>query len=368
MNLIDLGWTEFFEKEFESFNGRGFKPLRIIREHKELYMLAGESGEYRGEITGKFRFEAKSRADFPAVGDWVVATPFENEAKAIIHAVLPRKSCFSRQAVLSGGQPETGGKTDEQVLASNIDTVLIVNGLDNDYSLRRMERYLSAAWDSGANPVIVLNKADICENIEAKIAEVEAITYDTPIHAMSAEKQSGLEQLDQYMVRGNTIVLLGSSGVGKSTIINQLLGEQRLKTQEIRQSDSKGRHTTTHRELVVLPEGGIVIDTPGMRLFKVWDGDEGLSHTFGDILELMSQCRFSDCKHRSEPGCAVKAALEEGILDQRRYDSYLKLQKEQNFLENRKNEAVFRKQQRDLGKYYKKILNEQNELRKKKLR
>ena len=367
MNLIDLGWNDFFAQDFEKYESRGFIPFRVNQEHKELYMLLGECGELRGEVTGKFRFNATSRANYPAVGDWVVATPYDSEGKAIIHAVLNRRSYFSRRAVLSGGMPETGGETDEQVLAANIDTVFLVNALDNDFSIRRIERYLSAAWDSGASPVIVLNKADLCDEIDEKIAGVEAVAMGVPIHAISAADNRGFEQLGSYLDRGQTVVLLGSSGVGKSTMINSLLGEERLKTGSVREYDGKGRHTTTYRELLLLPGGAIIIDTPGMKLLKIWDGEESISQIFSDIEELIAQCKFADCRHENEPGCAVRAAIESGKLDSERLENYLKLQKEQKFLASRKNQREARKQQRDRGKYYKRVLNEQADLRKKRL-
>jgi ribosome biogenesis GTPase len=288
MNLIDLGWNDIFQREFDKLSDRSLRPARIAREDKDLYTVFCESGEFRAEVTGKFRFNANSRADFPAVGDWVAITPFPDEAKGIIHYILPRRSKFSRRAVLAGGMPETSGETDEQVLAANIDTVFLVSGLDNDFNLRRIERYLTAAWDSGATPVIVLNKADLREDLSEVLEGLSGIAFGIPVHAISAGKNEGLEELAPYIGKGRTVALLGSSGVGKSTIINRLLGEDKLKTTEVREDDSRGRHTTTHREMVSLPSGGLIIDTPGLRSFKVWDGDEGLAQLFADIEELGS--------------------------------------------------------------------------------
>ena len=365
MKLIDLGWDDFFAKQFSQYEEKKLAPARIAREHKGLYVVFCEAGEFKAEITGKLRFNALSRVDFPAVGDWAAATLFPAESKAIIHAVLPRRSLFSRRAVLSGGMPETGGKTDEQALAANIDTVFLVSGLDNDFNLRRIERYLSAAWDSGASPVIILNKADLCPEVDEKIRQTESVATGVPVHAISAARGEGLESISRYLGRGRTIALLGSSGVGKSTIINKFLGEDSLKTKEVRGDDSRGRHTTTYREMIVLPGGGIVIDTPGMRSFKVWDGEQGLAQIFGDIEELASQCKFTDCSHRSEPGCAVRKALDSGVIDSKRYESYLKLRKEMEFLEKRKNQKEVRKSERERDKKIRNYIKIVKDLKKK---
>jgi len=365
MNLSDLGWNSFFNKHFEKYKSQGLSALRVIQEHKEKYVVRDENSEMAAEVSGKFRFNALSRSDFPGVGDWVAASKLPDEGKAIIQALLPRKSNFSRKAVLSGGMPDTGGKTDQQVLAANIDTVFLVSGLDSDYNIRRIERYLATTWESGARPVVVLNKSDLCSDIDTKIAEIESVALDVPIIAISAANNTGFEVFGEFLKPGHTTALLGSSGVGKSTIINCLLGENRLKTRAVREFDSRGRHTTTHRELIVLPGGGIVIDTPGMREIQVWGDDRGLKQTFGDIEQLADTCQFKDCQHDTEPGCAIKQALEDGSLDQKRYANYARLQKEQQNLALRKNQKEYRQQTRAWDKKFRNFHKDRERLRKK---
>jgi len=369
MNLIDLGWNENLEQELKTLDSDNkLLPCRVGMAHKNRYVLFSEKGELSGEVSGRFIHNTSWRSDFPSVGDWVAVSLPDNSGLAIIQAVLPRKSYFSRKAVLSGGNPDSGGKTDEQILAANIDTVFIVSGLDNEYNQRRLERYITSAWNSGANPVIILNKTDICENVGAIIKQTEAIAFGIPILTVSAMQKQGIEQIQEYLGEGKTAVFLGSSGVGKSTIINNLLGEERLKTSDVRAYDSKGRHTTTHREMFFLPQGGIVIDTPGMKGIKVWIDENGLSKTFADIEELSSQCRFKNCQHNREPGCAINQALEDGVLDPKRYQNYLKQQKEQKFMVMRKDEKTRREHERKLCKFYKSHSKAQKILRKRGMR
>ncbi|HEX2974077.1 MAG TPA: ribosome small subunit-dependent GTPase A, partial [Tepidisphaeraceae bacterium] len=270
------------------------------------------------------RHQATRRSDLPAVGDWVAIEPRPQERTATIHAVLPRKSQFSRKVA--------GTVTDEQIVAANVETIFLVIGLDGDFNVRRLERYLTPAWDSGANPVILLSKADVSDEVAARIAEVESIAMGVPVHAISAVEHRGLDALEAYLKSGQTVALLGSSGVGKSTLINALLGSEHQRVQSVSDHQSRGRHTTTHRELILLPTGGILIDTPGMRELQLWDDSQSLSSTFDDIEQLAQQCRFRDCQHNSEPGCAVQRALEQGQLDPGRYENYRKLQKELQFL------------------------------------
>lgn len=327
MQLIDLGWNAFFEKQFEEYQNQNYSPIRIIRENREKYIAYGEAGELKCEISGKYRFDTDSKAKFPTVGDWVVSTVRTEEKKATIHALLSRKTAFSRKVV--------GQVTEEQVVAANVNTVFIVTGLDFNYNLRRIERYLAMAWNSGAMPVIILNKSDLCSEVEIRKREVESIAFGVDIYTLSAAQNIGIEFLNKYIRSGETVAFLGSSGVGKSTIINSLLGTNQLKVNEVSEMGSRGRHTTTHRELILLPGGGIVIDTPGMRELQVWGDEEGLKQVFDDIEELAANCRFSDCSHENEPGCAILEAVNNGTLDLDRLESYYKLKKEFFYLADR---------------------------------
>jgi ribosome biogenesis GTPase / thiamine phosphate phosphatase len=324
MKLETLGWNNFFEAHFAPYREQGFFIGRVSIQHKDRYTIFTEQGEVLGQVSGKFRFDAKGLQAFPSVGDWVVLEISPSDQPAIIHHVLERKSKFSRKVA--------GDRLDEQVLAANIDITFLVMGLDGDYNLRRMERYLIVAWESGARPVIVLNKSDVCPLLEECTQEVISLAQGVDIIVMSAHRSEQIAPLRSLLTPGTTGVLLGSSGVGKSTITNALLSKEYLKVNEVRENDSRGRHTTPHRELLILPDGGIIIDTPGLRELQLWKGDEGLHESFDDIEELASNCRFRDCKHEAEPHCAVKKAMEDGSLDSGRYESYLKLQREIQYL------------------------------------
>ena len=294
---------------------------RVISQYKDLYKIITESGECLAEISGKFRYEAMELSQHPAVGDFVMTDRTEGgSGNAIIHHVLTRKSVFERTAV--------GSEHQTQVVAANIDTVFICMSLNNDYNLSRLERYLSVAWNSRAIPVIVLTKADLCEVLPSVMAEISTVAFGTDVAVTSSLDTASCNKLLPYLQNGMTASFIGSSGVGKSTLINRLMGEDLLSTSTIRQDD-KGRHTTTRRELLVLPHGGVVIDTPGMRELGVESVD--LSKSFSDIEETAAKCRFRDCTHTKEPGCAVRQALDDGILDQRRMESYLKLKREARY-------------------------------------
>jgi len=335
MNLHELGWNSFFKQEFEQFQNMGYLPARIALAERERYLAYTEAGEIITEISGRLRHSAQSRSDFPAVGDWV-AVKMTGAETATIHALLPRKSNLSRKIA--------GATTEEQVIAANVDTLFIVTGLDGDYNLRRIERYLALAWNCGINPVILLNKSDICPDVPARVAEVEAIAFGVPVFALTTRAQSngvqGLEALLPWFETGKTAALVGSSGVGKSSIINRLLHENRQEVFEVRLDDSRGRHTTTRRELIFLPDGGMIIDNPGMREVQLWADAESVEETFEDIRAFGEMCRFHDCRHGNEPGCAVQQALADGKLDSKRFQNYLKLQKEIDYLESRQSQRA----------------------------
>lgn len=345
--MIEYGWNEYFATNFQKCQGEGLSPGRVFIAHKHLYRLYTEFGEVLGEVSGRFRHLAESTGEFPAVGDWVAAAIRPEEKRATIHGILPRKSRFSRKLA--------GEETREQVVAANIDTVFIVSSLNQDFNLRRIERYLVMAWESGANPVILLSKADLCQDAAGKLREVEKIAPGVTILMISALTGTGLDGLTAYLTGGKTSALIGSSGVGKSTLINRLMGKDLLKVREIREDDDHGRHTTTHRELVLLPAGGLMIDTPGMRELQLWEGGGGFQETFTEIEELAETCRFKDCRHDTEPGCAVKAALETGIIAPDRMESYRKLQKELRYLERKQDQLGMEEQKRYLKSIAKEI-------------
>ncbi len=331
MRLKQLGWSDFFEAYFAPFREEGREVGRVAIPHRGRYVLYTAHGELGGEVSGKFRFAMKDAGGYPAVGDWVVIDARPKEGAATIHHVLQRRTKFSRKVA--------GQKTEEQVIAANVDVVFLVSGLDHDFNVRRIERYLTVAWESGASPVIVLNKTDLCDDVPIRVAEVEAIAKGVPVVPMSAVKDEGVRVLLEFLPEGKTGAFLGSSGVGKSTIVNHLIGREVQKTQDVRETDSRGRHTTSRRELLLLSSGGMLIDTPGMRELQLWSG-EGLHYSFEDIEELAAQCRFRDCRHEQEPDCAVQKALDECSLDPERFESYLKLQRELNYLERRQNQRA----------------------------
>jgi ribosome biogenesis GTPase / thiamine phosphate phosphatase len=319
-NLEQWGWRDRQAQSFTSYEQQGFTVGRVVVEYRNTYLLYTEQGEQLAAVTGKLRHQATGMQDFPAVGDWVVIQSSPADQQATIHAILPRTSKFSRKMV--------GGAIAEQIIATNVDTVFLVCGLDGDFNLRRIERYLILTWDSGATPVILLNKADLCLDLPQHLLDVESIAMGVPIIPLSAAQQQGLEALQPYLQPGQTIALLGSSGVGKSTIANQLKGNAVQAVQTVRVGDDRGKHTTTHRQLIPLPCGALIIDTPGMRELQIWSGAEGLPGTFNDIETLAQQCHFRNCQHEYEPGCAIQQALANDTLDPKRFLNYQKLQRE----------------------------------------
>ncbi len=340
--LADLGWCEFFEKAFLEYEEKGLKAGRVAIENRDCFSVLTEEGEVTAEVAGRLLFTRTSLAELPKVGDWVALQIFEGDERAIIHHVLPRKTRFSRKVA--------GKKTDEQVIATNIDVVFVVQGLDGNFSVRRLERTLVLVHESRARPVVVLNKTDLESDLDGRIAEVREVAPAVDVLAVSAEKRLGLDGLKQMIGHGQTFAFIGSSGVGKSTLINRLVGDEVLKTRAVRPGDSKGRHTTTRRELIVLEDGGCLIDTPGMRELQLWQADDGMSDAFADIDELASRCRFSNCTHTREIKCAILAAVAGGTLAQERYDNYMKLQDELAFLETKRSaQAQIAAKQKERG-------------------
>jgi ribosome biogenesis GTPase len=320
-SLAELGWTDRLAEAFAPHAAAGLLAARVSLEHTHIYRVLTESGEWLARVSGRLRHQAASRAEFPAVGDWVGVERPGDDGMARIRVVLPRASRFSRRAA--------GDRTEEQVVAANIDIVFLVVGLDGDFNPRRIERYLLVASDSGATPVVVLNKADLVTDPAQYVADVQALSPGAAVHAVSCNDPASLAVLGSYLGAGRTGALLGSSGVGKSTIVNRLVGFDLLATRDVRISDSRGRHTSTSRQLVILPGHGILIDTPGMRELQLWETGDAASGTFADVAELAGGCRFRDCAHESEPGCAVVMAVERGELPAFRLESYRKLRLEQ---------------------------------------
>jgi ribosome biogenesis GTPase len=344
MDLSRLGWNPNWDVRFRPHGERGLNAARVCVEHKELYEICTEHGERAAVVSGKLRHDATGPEAFPAVGDWVAVQLHGPDEPAIIHAVLPRENKFSRKAA--------GRGTEEQVVAANLDTLFLVTSLNQDFNLRRLERYLTLTWAHGINPVILLTKLDLCPDPERLLAEVDAIAFGTPVYAVSALTGDGLGALTRYLQEGSTVALLGSSGVGKSTLVNRLLGEEVLEVREIREHDGRGRHTTTRRQLLLLPAGGVLIDTPGMRELQLWDGDAGLDATFADVAALAEQCAFRDCSHQSEPNCAVRQALKEGRLAAERFENYRKMEKEVRYLEVRQDARLQSEQKKEWAKLH----------------
>jgi ribosome biogenesis GTPase / thiamine phosphate phosphatase len=329
-DLTSLGWDEGWAAAFAPHAAEGLVPARVAIEFNYLYRLYAEAGELQAQHAGRMRHLADGRQHLSAVGDWVAARPTPGEAAATIEAILPRRSKFSRKVA--------GELTEEQIVAANIDTVFLVMGLDGDYNPRRLERYLMLAYESGASPVVILNKADLAPHVSDEMDEIRRTAVGIPVHAVSAKAGTGVDLIEGYLGPGRTGALLGSSGVGKSTLVNALMGSDLLETREVRAHDSRGRHTTRHRQLILLPDQrGLLIDTPGMRELQLWTQAETARETFDDIETLAGACHFTDCRHREEPRCAVKQAVVDGQLMAERLQGYLKLQDEVQSLATRKN-------------------------------
>ncbi len=345
MQLRRIGWDQRYASQFESNFHSPLQPARVAREDRGRFLILGESGEARAQVSGRFRHTS---TDFPAVGDWVAVRVRGDEGRATIHSILPRRTVFSRTAA--------GETSRTQVLASNIDVVFLVVGLDGDFNLRRLERYLTLAHQSGAEPVIVLNKCDLADDLDLRIRQVEGVAMTEPIRVVSAMTGVGCEVLAQHLGPGRTGAFLGSSGVGKSTLVNRLLGEERLATSEVREDDSRGRHTTTRRELFLLPgDGGIVIDTPGLREIQLTGDDLGGS--FSDVEKLARECRYRNCRHEDEPGCAVQRALVEAVLDPARFESYLEQRRELAYQARRQDQRLKQEEEgkwRSIAMWYRK--------------
>ncbi|MBN1152218.1 MAG: ribosome small subunit-dependent GTPase A [Dehalococcoidia bacterium] len=335
--LISWGFGPYFQQQLSD----NAIPARIAAEHRDGYVVWSTAGEGLAKLSGRLIRDLQV-ASYPGVGDWVTlrALPLEGES-SIIDGLLDRRTLFTRAAA--------GQQTRGQVIAANVDIVFVVSGLDADYNIRRIERYLARIWASGAEPIVILNKADVCDDVAARIAEIEAVSPGLTVIATSAKRSEGLDGIRQLLHPGTTGAFVGSSGAGKSTLINSLLGEERFATSEVRADDSRGRHTTTHRQLVVLPWGGLLVDTPGMRELALYD-DEGIDAVFSDIESMSAHCRFRDCSHQGEPGCAVQQAVHRGEIPAERLDHYLKLRAEARSYELRSDERLRRKGERAFSK------------------
>lgn len=366
MELKQLGWRDFFEREFKKYKQHGLLPGRVAIENKHSYTLFTENGALEGIVPGKLLHKKTSIAELPKVGDWVVFRPISvrsvyedkqpgkektkkqegleksdfTDDKVIIESVLPRFSKITRKV--------PGKEHEEQILAANVDTAFIVHAYDQGVNLRRLERYLVMVHEGGVKPVILLNKVDLADNPEKTANEVRQIAGDTPVLIVSAKKLIGINELKKFIGNGETVVFIGPSGAGKSSLINALYGEEIQATIEVRESDGKGRHTTTWREMIILPDGGLVIDTPGMREFHMWLADEGIQDSFPEIFEIGVNCKFRDCSHTVEKGCAVLEAVEKGIISKERHQSYVKLYEEIRYLneEIKKHTYMMKKRRR----------------------
>ncbi|MBI5155627.1 ribosome small subunit-dependent GTPase A [Candidatus Poribacteria bacterium] len=328
--LPELGWDEAWQRLFEAQADAGWRPARVATRHKDQYIVLSGEGEHTARIKGHLRYRAEEWTELPVVGDWVMMGRRPHEPVWRIHGILERRVQLSRKAA--------GSRFGEQVLAANVDSVGVVMGLDEDFNPRRLERYLVAVRESGARPVVILNKADLlrAKEIRASCEALEQVANGSTVMVTSASKGSGLAELRSLLAGGQTVVFVGSSGAGKSSLVNCLLGEERQATGEVRESDGEGRHTTSRREMIVLPGGGIVIDSPGIRELQIWSSEESVEAAFAEIEAAALQCRFSDCRHETEPGCAVRAAIEAGLLDEERLQNYLEMRAERERVTTRR--------------------------------
>lgn len=352
MDLKELGWKEFFQQQIKE-QEQALLPARICRQDINRYHLFSTQGDLTGSLPGRIIAQASSKAELPTVGDWVLTAPADGQdpGSVTIERTLDRWSKFSRK--------QAGDKILEQVIAANIDTVFLVSSLDVNFNVNRIERYLVLAWSSGADPVVVLNKADLCSDTADRILRLKTVSMGTPILLVSALTGEGVDLLRPYIAAGQTAAFLGSSGVGKSTIINRLLGYDRFDTRDVRKSDSKGRHTTTFREMCRLDSGGMIIDTPGMREIQIWTDESSLARSFSDVEDYALLCRFRDCQHKSEPDCAVQEAIKEGKLEMTRLESLRKFQQELSLLVERQDASIRSEKKKEQGKFARSFKNKQ---------
>lgn len=328
MDLKELGWDDAWDDAFASHRASGHVPARVVNEEKHYFTMVGADGPFLAQVEGKLLHRRRSDAELPKVGDWVACTRPVDSGVGAIHGVLPRRTRLARKV--------TGREAAGQVLAANIDVAFLVQALDETLSLRRLERFLVMAHEGGARAVVVLNKCDLRDDTEARVASVAAVAGHTPVVVTSARTGKALPRLRELIRPGETVLFIGTSGVGKSSLVNRLYGERIQPTIPVREADSKGRHSTTARELILLPGGGLVIDTPGVREFHLWLADGGLDEAFPDVVALASGCRFRDCQHRTESPCAVRDAVASGTLPKERHESFLKLQAELDAVAARK--------------------------------
>lgn len=341
MTLKAYGWQDFFEKQIKDQEKNQYLPARVLWQSKGLYQLMVDDQVLKAELSGRFAFYHQSQKDYPSVGDFVLVKGQKNYDGVRIHRLLDRKNFLSRKMPISGGRKMKngiidGGITEEQVISANLDYIFIMMGLDGDFNLRRLERYMTLCINSKIQPVIILNKVDLVTDLDTYIKKIQEVALDVVIHPISVTDLKGLDIFDDYLKPGKTVAFIGSSGVGKSTLSNYLLEEAHVKVKSVSQSSGKGRHTTSHRQLHMLENGAMIIDTPGMREIQLWATEEEVNQNFRDIEDLMQSCKFNNCRHQTEPGCKIIEALASGELDPKRYDSYLKQLKEINNLTNKR--------------------------------